>query len=100
VGTDGRERAAVAEGNDAELLDDTDEQLSARGDAQFAEQAVEVGVDRVAGEIQPAGNAGLFQIRKDAFDDLEFTMSHAQTERNLPPGLRGKDDTSDEVVLS
>lgn len=83
----GRECAGCGQREADHLLHDAQNQLGARGDGEFLEKAVQMGVNSVFRDFEPPGNPCLRQIVKDPLNNLQLALREAQSAGNLTPSM-------------
>jgi hypothetical protein len=99
TGTDGGEHAGFGQGEGDHLFHDPEDKLSARGDRELYEKAVQVGVRRVLVHFESAGDPLLCEIVEDALDDLDLALGDAQRFGDLGPSVDAEDCGSEQFPL-
>ena len=100
TGTDGGEHAGFSQGEGNHLFHDPEDKLGARVDGELYEKAVQVGVRRVLGHFESAGDPLLCEIVEDALDDLDLAFGDAQRLGDLGPSMVAEDCGSEQFPLS
>ena len=80
-----RRATRFLEGEKQQLLHDAHDHLRACGNAQLAEQPMQVCVNRVLRNAEPHGKGPLGEIVKHAAGDFQFARRELQRTRNLSP---------------
>lgn len=90
VSANGRKHAILGNGEGDQFLHNQQDELGSRGDREFFEKAVKMGMRCVFLDFESCGNPLLWKIVKHALDDLQFALRHAQGTGNLKPSIIGE----------
>lgn len=90
AGANGRKHAGFGQGEGEHLLHDSQDKFGAGGDVDFLEEAVQMRVRGVLGNSQTLSDPCLWEIVKDALDDLQLALRDAEGVCNLKPGMFGE----------
>lgn len=91
AGANGGKHAGFGKGKGDHLLHDPQHKLGAGGDVDLLEEAVQMRVRGVFGNLQTLGDPCLWKIVKDALDDLQLALCDAEGVCNLKPGMFGEE---------